>query len=187
MLLTSAPQWGAPQRVAGSWGVGLFDCPGNPIHENLDAIGPVCGTHTRRAMMDAFPTHCGIHDREGSQSSPRPRREEERARMPCDKEHKWPEPERQTPSAVDVYGSSPSPSASQALSPTQIEPYYSAIRRDAESSPQSTGRQSQELLREMKRLRQQMNELEQLAAGRHNASGLGSEGQSQSGLMAEWN
>lgn len=116
----------------------------------------------------------GIHDREGSQSSPRPRREEERARMPCDKEHKWPEPERQTPSAVDVYGSSPSPSASQALSPTQIEPYYSAIRRDAEPDargPQSTGRQSQELLREMKRLRQQMNELEQLAAGRHNASG----------------
>lgn len=116
----------------------------------------------------------GVHDREGSQSSPRPRREEERARMPCDKEHKWQEPERQTPSAVDVYGSSPSPSASQALSPTQIEPYYSAIRRDPEPDargPQSTGRQSQELLREMKRLRQQMNELEQLAAGRHNPSG----------------
>lgn len=117
--------------------------------------------------------HNRIHDREGSQSSPRPRREEDRARMPCDKEHKWQEPERQTPSAVDLYGSSPSPSASQAFSPTQIEAYHSAIRRDPEPDArgQSTGRQSQELLREMKRLRQQMNELEQLAAARHNPSG----------------
>ena len=40
----------------GIWGVGLFDCPGNPIHENLDATGPVCVTHTRRAILDAFLT-----------------------------------------------------------------------------------------------------------------------------------
>ena len=75
--------------------------------------------------------------------------------------------ERQTPSRVELY---PSPSPS----PASAESYCSAIRRDVElDAPAvvSTGRQSQELLREMRRLRQQMNELERIASGRGDLDG----------------
>ncbi|CAE7799224.1 Trim28 [Symbiodinium sp. CCMP2592] len=63
----------------------------------------------------------------------------------------------------------------EACSPSRYfeEDTYPSSPRDAEferqAAPPSTGRQSQELLREMRRLRQQMEqmaELEKLAAGR---------------------
>lgn len=115
---------------------------------------PTCG-----GSEGFWDTTKGRRDHGGLQNSPRSFR-------PGDKDSKWPD-RLQTP-GVDACGSSPSPSASQ------VESYCSAIRRDPELDPpglQSTGRQSQELLREMRRLRQQMNELEQLAAGRHDPSG----------------
>ncbi|CAJ1340510.1 unnamed protein product [Effrenium voratum] len=77
-------------------------------------------------------------------------------------EKKWAD-RSQTPSGVDVCGS-PSPSS-------QVESYCSAVQREIEPldlAGSESGRQSQELLREMRRLRQQMNELEQ-AAGRSDA------------------
>jgi len=66
--------------------------------------------------------------------------------------------------------------------PSQLPTYRSAVRtepdersrRDSQGAPQETadaGRQSQELLREMRRLRMQMNDLEQVAAGAREPAG----------------
>eukprot|EP00913_Durusdinium_trenchii_P019189 g18034.t1 len=70
--------------------------------------------------------------------------------------------DRETPSRMEIFPSPSNPSPA-----SQAESYCSAVRREHElEGAQSTGRQSQELLREMRRLRQQMNELEKVAAGR---------------------
>ncbi|CAK9110555.1 unnamed protein product [Durusdinium trenchii] len=70
--------------------------------------------------------------------------------------------DRETPSRMEIFPSPSNPSPA-----SQAESYCAAVRREHElEGAQSTGRQSQELLREMRRLRQQMNELEKVAAGR---------------------
>ncbi|CAE7265336.1 unnamed protein product [Symbiodinium pilosum] len=128
------------------WQDGSAFHQGHP--EDTSLGGDITGPNPPRRTAEPW----AVHDRPARAALQVERSQESFVRQPG------------SPSGQEPCGHSLSPY------PSEEDSYSSAIQhRDGETEHfgvASTGRQSQELLREMRRLRQQMTELEKLAAGR---------------------